>query len=73
MNPDVRVIGVNPERSPWFHESLRQGKAIAPEPRDTIADAINDPVTEDMLTLVRETLDDVVLVSEEEIKELYGF
>jgi threonine dehydratase len=73
LNPNVRVIGVNAELSPWFYESLRQNRVVPHETRDTIADAINDPVTEDMLILVRETLDDVVLVSDEEIRKAIRF
>jgi threonine dehydratase len=73
LKPNVRVIGVNAETAPWFYESLRKNRVVPVEPIDTIADAINDPVTEDMLKLVRETLDDVVLVSEEEIRKAIRF
>ncbi len=68
LNPHVRVVGVNAENAPWFYESLRKGKPVPFGSADTVADAINDPVVEDMLTLVEETLDDVVLVSEDEIR-----
>jgi len=73
LKPSTRIIGVNAENSPHFYESLRQGRVVTTEHKDTIADAINDIVTEDTLKLVRETLDDVVLVSEDEIKKTIRF
>ena len=51
----------------WINDSLRLNKVASVEPADTLADSINDSVTEDMLKLVEETLDDVVLVSEDKI------
>ena len=73
LKPSIRVIGVNAENSPHFYESLRQGRVVATELKDTVADAINDFVTEDTLELVKETLDDVVLVSEGETKKAIRF
>jgi threonine dehydratase len=73
LKPSVRVIGVNAELSPGFYESLRENKVVPVEPANTLADAINDPVSEDMLKLVEETLDGVVLASEDKIRDAIRF
>jgi len=74
MNPSVRVVGVNSENSPHYYECMKQGKVIDTIQKPTLSDgsAINlgaFPNTNDVLRLVKETIDDVVLVSEDKIAD----
>ena len=68
--PDVQVIGVQVERCASFRASLEAGHPVRMPPVLTIADgiAVKEPggLT---LELVREWVDDVVVVSEEEVAE----
>ncbi len=74
MKPSVKVIGVNPENSPHYYECMKQGKVIDTIQEPTLSDgsAINlgpFPNTNDVLNLVKETIDDFVLVSEDKIAD----
>ncbi|HXG75685.1 MAG TPA: pyridoxal-phosphate dependent enzyme [Gaiellaceae bacterium] len=64
-----RVVGVEPERAPTLTRALAAGAPVALEP-SSVADGLNAPFTgEGTLTVVRERVDEVVLVTEEEIAE----
>lgn len=74
LKPSVRVIGVNSENSPHYYECMKRGKVVDTILEPTLSDgsAINlgaFPNTRDVLQLVKETIDDVVLVSEEQIAD----
>lgn len=69
LKPSVRVVGVNSESSPHFYESLKKGRVVDVEHKPTLADGISAMATEDTLQLIKETIDEVVLVSEEKISE----
>jgi threonine dehydratase len=70
VNPSVNVVGVNSDAYPHFYESFKQGKPVEVVFKDSLADSIAAPVTRDhMLRLLQDVLDDVVLVSEDMIKE----
>ena len=70
LKPSVKVVGVNSDAYPHFYESFKQGKPVEVEVKHSLADSIAAPVTrEHMLRLLQEVLDDVVLVSEDMIKE----
>lgn len=65
--PDVRIIGVEPEGAPTMRASLDAGTPQQIAPR-TIADGLAAPMVGEMtLDVVRRYVDDVILVSEEEI------
>ena len=68
--PAVRVIGVQAERAPAMERSWRAHRAIETERADTIADGIaaRVPVPQ-ALELMLAFVDEMVLVSEEEIIE----
>jgi threonine dehydratase len=74
--PDVKIIGVQAERAPSYYLSWKQGKAVATDTCDTCADglATRTPDAENV-RVIRELVDDVVLVSEEQmlqaIRHLY--
>jgi len=62
------VIGVEPELSPALHDALAAGRPVPVEPR-SIADGLGAPFAGELAVEVgRERVDEVVLVSEEEIE-----
>jgi threonine dehydratase len=66
---DCRVVGVEPEKAPSLTAALDAGKPVRIEP-GSVADGLNAPFTgEGTLAVCRERVDEVVLVSEEEIAE----
>ena len=72
----IRVIGVSMDRAPVMYHSLKAGAPIDMEEEETIADALvgniglNNQYT---FRMVQEYVDDVVLVSEEEIAAAMAF
>lgn len=72
----VRVTGVSMDRAPVMYHSLKAGAPIDMEEEDTLADALvgniglNNRYT---FRMVQEYVDDVVLVSEEEIAGAMAF
>jgi threonine dehydratase len=75
--PGARVIGVEPELAPSVSKALAAGEPVPVTLGDTIADALKAPATgANALDGVRAGVDDVVLVSEDELVEglrfLYG-
>ena len=69
LEPDARVIGVEPELSPALYEALAAGKPVPVNPR-SIADGLGAPFAGDFgFEICRERVDGVVLVTEAEIEE----
>ncbi len=69
-SPSLRVIAVSIESSPAMQESVKAGKAVAVEERDTLADSLLGGIGLDnryTLPMVSELTDDFITVSEEEI------
>jgi threonine dehydratase len=67
MAPDIRVIGVEPDGAATMHHSVAAGtpQNIAPK---TVADGLAAPMVGEMtLEAVRSHVDDLVLVSDDEI------
>ncbi len=68
LAPDTRVYGVEPEGAPSMRRSLDAGEPVRLEKVDTIADGLGSPMAGDLtFPLVREHVDDVVLVEDAEI------
>ena len=68
LRPDARVIGVEPETSTAMWSALAAGAPVPVTPV-SIADGLNAPFAgEHTFPLCRELLDEIVLVSEEEIR-----
>ena len=66
---DCRVVGVEPESAPTMTSALAADEPVRIEP-GSIADGLNAPFTgEGTLAVCRERVDEVVLVSDEEIAE----
>lgn len=66
---DCRVIGVEPERAPSLTAALEAGEPVRIEP-SSVADGLNAPFTgAGTFEVCRERVDEVVLVTEDEIAE----
>jgi threonine dehydratase len=66
--PQVKIIGVQAERAPSYYLSWKKGKVVGTETCDTIADGLATR-TPEMANVrdVKNLVDDVVLVSEEQM------
>lgn len=75
-NPAIRVIGVSPEVAPAMYHSLKAGHPVEIEEKDSIADSLLGGIGLDnqySFRMVQEYVDDVILLSEEEIAEGMAF
>jgi threonine dehydratase len=71
--PAVRIIGVQAERAPSYFLSWKQGRPISTETCDTIADGLATRVPQaDNVTSIRNLVDEVVLVSDEQMRSAIG-
>jgi threonine dehydratase len=70
---EIRIVGVEPELSPAMHTALAAGEPVRIEPR-SIADGLNAPFAgENTLAICRELVDDLILVTEDEIADAMRF
>lgn len=68
--PSVKVIGVQAERAPALARSLAEGKLLSTESADTFAGGLATRFAFEMpFEMLKGQLDEVVLVSEEEMRE----
>ena len=70
LRPKVRVIGVLPEHSAYLHAYFHSGSMTQVVEQRTLADGLAGAVEVDSITLplVRALVDDMILVSEDEIR-----
>ncbi len=74
LRPHIRIFGVEPELANDWHRSLRAGERTAIAPPATIADGLRTPIPGEItFPIVRSLAEDVLLVSEEEIKATVRF
>jgi threonine dehydratase len=69
-DPGIRVVGVSMERGAAMYESLRAGRPVDVVEEPSLADSLGGGIGLDnryTFALVRELVDEVVLVSEDEI------
>lgn len=73
ISKNVKIVGVQSARAPSYFLSWKEGRAIETDSCDTIADglATRTPVAANVHA-IRELVDDVVLVSEEEMLQAIG-
>jgi threonine dehydratase len=68
QNPDVRVIGVEPEGACAVSQSLKTGQLVTLKHIDTVADGLAAPFAgEESQAIIERYADDVVLVNDDEI------
>jgi threonine dehydratase len=73
LRPGVRVIAVEPERSPALHESLKAGEPVTVEAK-SIADGLNGPYAgANCVQVCKELGVESVLVSEDALEEAFRF
>ncbi len=66
--PDLRIFGVEPTGASTMRQSLDAGHAVHADAIDTIADGLAPPMAGELnYEFVKECVDDVVLVSDDEI------
>jgi threonine dehydratase len=68
LSSTVRIVGVQAERAPAYFLSWKQGRPVTTQTCDTIADGLATRTPEvDNVRAIRELVDEVVLVSEDEM------
>lgn len=68
LSPTVRIIGVQAERAPAYFLSWKQDQVVSTETCHTIADGLSTRIPEAYnVRAIRELVDDVVLVSDDEM------
>jgi hypothetical protein len=68
LKPDTKVVAVEPAGCASLHDSIAAGEPVSVE-CDTICDGVAVPyMTEEMFPLLRDVVDEVVLVSEADVK-----
>ena len=66
--PEIRVFGCEPERADDAYRSLKTGELQTIESSDTIADGLRASLSARTFAILRNFVDGILLVSEEEIK-----
>lgn len=75
-DPSIRVVGASMERGPAMYESLQAGEPVDVAEQESLADSLQGGIGADnqlTLGLVETYVDDVVLVSEQEIGRAMAF
>jgi threonine dehydratase len=68
LNPQVEIIGVQPERAAAFYESWKKGERVTLEAADTVADGLAArSVFQLPFAIMKDSITDVVLLTEQEI------
>jgi threonine dehydratase len=69
LNPDVKIIGVQAAGAPSVHDSWKAGKITPGAAPETFADGLATRVPFELpFAIITESIDDIVLVSDEEIR-----
>ena len=72
QKPNIKIISVSMERGPSMYDSLKKGVPVDVEELETLADCLGGSIGLDnkfTFNIVKEYVDDFVLVSEEKIAE----
>ena len=67
LNPDIRIIGVEPELADDAAESVRIGRIVPQRPPRTIADGLRTSLGTLTFPIIRENVDEILSVSDEAI------
>ena len=74
LNPNVKIIGVQTANIPSMYESMKSGKVTTAFKATSVADGISvKTIGEITFDLVRDLMDDVILIEEDEIAEAVLF
>jgi threonine dehydratase len=70
LRPDIRVVGVEPVGAPTLHASLRAGAVVELDRIETAANTLAPRKSAEInFAIIRETVDEVVLVTDDEMRE----
>lgn len=70
IRPAVRVVGVEPTGAPTLYESLRAGRVVELPEITTAANTLAPRRSDELnFGIIRETVDEIVLVTDEEMRE----
>ncbi len=71
--PKAKVFAVEPEQADDAYRSFKSGKLILVEHPNTIADGLRTSLSKFTFSLIRQYVDDIITVSEEEILDAMQF
>jgi threonine dehydratase len=70
LRPSIRVVGVEPTGAPTLHASLRAGAVVELETVTTAANTLAPRRSDELnFAIIRATVDEIVLVSDEEMRD----
>ncbi|HUP89937.1 MAG TPA: threonine/serine dehydratase [Longimicrobiales bacterium] len=69
VDPTIRVIGAQGEKTSAMHDAFRAGRVVDPVIEPTLADGLSGAVSESSYGLAKDVVDDIVLVSEDSIAQ----
>ncbi len=71
IKPTVQIIGVQSEASPVMHESLKAGKIVEVEMKESIADGLYGGIEDESITfeIIKNHVDKILLCKEETIRK----
>jgi threonine dehydratase len=70
INPQIRIIGVQAERAPSVYRSWQERRIVDTPSCDTFAEGLATRTAFELpLSIMRDLVDDIVLVSEDELKQ----
>ncbi len=67
LRPAIRVAGCEPKNADDAYRSLAAGRVVSAEKQDTMADGLRAQLCERTFAILRERVDQIALVTEEEI------
>jgi threonine dehydratase len=74
IRPAIRVVGVQAEKAPAYYQSWKEHRSLSTETADTIADGLSTrTTTEENVHQLIDFVDDIRLVSEEEMLRAIAF
>ena len=76
VNPECKVYGVSMDRGAAMYESIKTGEEVEVDEVDTLADSLQGGILLDnqyTFEMVKKYVDDIILVTEEEIKEAINY
>jgi len=67
LNPRIKVVGVEPKNADDAYRSFQLGERVPVENPNTIADGLRTSVGEKTFPIIKEFVDDIITVTEEQI------
>ena len=73
LNPRIKVIGVEPKNADDAYRSFQLGERVIVENPNTIADGLRTSIGEKTFPIIKEFVDDIITVTEEQIIDAMKF